>query len=281
MRKRILALVMIMALVLSLTACGGSSSSGSDTSSSGGTSALYTILSSGKLKVGMLSSEPMCMVDANGNYSGYDYDTAVALAEALGVELEIVEMQAAERISALQTNKVDVVIGAFTVNATRAASVAFSDPYFTCPAKLVLPADSSYSNASDLTEFAGCTIGVTKGSSNKVYLEKMVSDGIDIKIFEGEGQAELKTALQNKQIDSFAMDGSAADYLSLSEPSLYKAGPAISGQFFNSIGVNLEDDVLLQYVNTFVMLKGVSGFFDDLYVKYFGVENEYSLTPQY
>lgn len=279
MKKRIMAVIMgFLAMAFALTGCGGGPSSGAP---GGGNNTLQNVLSSGTLKVGILMSNvPMGSTDANGKPFGYDVDTAQALADSLGVKLEIVDLTAPERIPALETHKVDVVIGAFTRNMQRAAKVAFSDPYFSCPTKVLTKKGSVLTISSQPSDLAGKTIGAVKGGSSAEALEQIKAQ-YPFEIFLAEAQPDLVAALDNGQIDGFAIDGSAVDYNVLQSPDKYQSGPAINAPFFNCLGVRLDDTIWLNYINTFIKEQNRAGFFKNLYKKYFGVDSPYSLTPVY
>lgn len=280
MKKKIMVFLMCVMMVISLIGCGGSAGGSSSTSSSSGNDTLTNVLSNGKLRVGMAMTPPMATRDESGEVYGYEAETAQALADALGVELEIVEITGAERIPALETGKVDCVISTLTRNVSRAQKVAFSDPYFTCPCKLITTKGSSLTADSTLEELSGTTVGAVKNTTTSEQLGALTEE-YNFTLFQAESVAELQTALDNGQIESYACDGSNVDYLVLENPDKYQSGPVTSAPYFNCIGVRLDDTIWLNYVNTFIAEKNKDSFFSDLYVKYFGVECEYPLTPVY
>ncbi|MDD7169741.1 MAG: transporter substrate-binding domain-containing protein, partial [Faecalibacterium sp.] len=121
-----------------LTACGGSSSASTATAASGsaasGSSVVYRTLDqikeSGTINIGVFSDKnPFGYVDENGEYQGYDVYFARRLGEDLGVEINFVSTEAANRIEYLQTGKVDVILANFTVTPERAEEVDFALPY--------------------------------------------------------------------------------------------------------------------------------------------------------
>ena len=100
-----------------LTACGGSSSASTAASGSAasGSSVVYRTLDqikeSGTINIGVFSDKnPFGYVDENGEYQGYDVYFARRLGEDLGVEINFVSTEAANRIEYLQTGKVDVIL---------------------------------------------------------------------------------------------------------------------------------------------------------------------------
>lgn len=280
MKKRMLPVLLMLVILISLVGCKSSSESTS-ASTTAANATLQKVLSSGTLRVGiLLSNVPMGSVDANGKPFGYDVDVAQKLADTLGVKLELVDMPTTDRIPALETGKVDIVIGSLTRTTERAAKVAFSDPYFVSPPKCITLKGSTITENSTLSDLKGKTIGATKGVSTAQILDKAKAQ-YGFNVFLGDTQPDLVTALNNKQIDAFAIDGAVIDYLVLKNPDKYQVGPVISSPYYNCFGVNLNDTIWLQYVNTFIKEMNAKNFFKDLYKQYFGVENKYPLTPVY
>ena len=71
---------------------------------------LDEIKESGSIKIGVFSDKnPFGYVDENGEYQGYDVYFARRIAKDLGVEVEFVSTEAANRVEALQTGKVDII----------------------------------------------------------------------------------------------------------------------------------------------------------------------------
>ena len=124
--KRIVALLFAFVLVLaSFTGCGQKESAGetaADTAAADAAAdtgkesdAIYRTLDeikeSGKIVIGVFSDKnPFGYVDENGEYQGYDVYFAKRLAEDLGVEVEFVSTEAANRVEYLETGKVDVIL---------------------------------------------------------------------------------------------------------------------------------------------------------------------------
>ena len=94
--KKLLAVALIITMMSSLLGCSyskksDSSASGGGASSGSSTSTLQNIIKNGKIKVGiMLTTAPFGMYDDKKKPTGLDVDYAQALADSLGVELELV-----------------------------------------------------------------------------------------------------------------------------------------------------------------------------------------------
>ena len=106
-------------LAASLTACGSSASTNDvvateeesvETSSGAGFRTLDEIKESGTINIGVFSDKsPFGYVDENGEYAGYDVYFAERIGQDLGVEINYVSTEAANRIEYLQTGKVDII----------------------------------------------------------------------------------------------------------------------------------------------------------------------------
>ena len=132
--KKTLALTLAFTLAVGATACGSSkdSADSSDKASSGKEvyRTLDEIKKSGEINIGVFSDKnPFGYVDENGEYQGYDIYFANRLGEDLGVDVNFVSTEAANRIEYLQTGKVDVILANFTVTDERAEEVDFALPY--------------------------------------------------------------------------------------------------------------------------------------------------------
>lgn len=85
----------------------------------------------GTLRLGTNSAtEPFAFVDGTGKVVGYDVELATRIAQKLGMNLEVVDMEFSALIPALQAEKVDVIGSCITVTPERAKMVNFSDSYY-------------------------------------------------------------------------------------------------------------------------------------------------------
>ena len=128
---------------------------------------LDEIKDSGKLVVGVFSDKkPFGYVDENGNYQGYDVYFARRLADDLGVDLELVSVDAPNRVEYLTSAKVDVILANFTVTPERAEVVDFALPYMKVALGVVSP-DSAL--ITDVKDLEGKTLIFIKGTTSETY----------------------------------------------------------------------------------------------------------------
>ena len=199
--KRILALVLALALVFALAACGGdgkkddtktdagtadtgktddAAASGSDApADDAAASDGAKFADGGTLRVGVKNAvEGFGYQDPlTGEYEGMEIDIANMLADALGYDdVEFTTVTAATRGELLDAGDIDCVLATFTITEERKQSWDFSTPYYT-DAITVLVEDSS--NITSLADLKDKTVGVSSGSTSaKALVEAMIDAGV-------------------------------------------------------------------------------------------------------
>ena len=115
--KKITALALTSAMVLSLAACGGSSSDTktSDDSKKASKSDVEYVQDKGTLVVGITDFEPMDYKDEDGNWIGFDADLAKKLAEKLGVKIKFAVINWDTKTMELDSKKIDIVWNGMTL----------------------------------------------------------------------------------------------------------------------------------------------------------------------
>ena len=163
---------------------------------------LDQIKKSGSIKIGVFSDKnPFRYVDENGKYQGYDVYFARRIAEDLGVEVEFVSTEAANRVEALQTGKVDIILANFTVTEERAQQVDFALPYMNVALGVVSPSDKVITELSQIgTDDA---VIVISGTTAEIYLEE---NNPEITLKKYDTYSDAKTAFENGQGVAWAND---------------------------------------------------------------------------
>ncbi len=185
---------------ISATSDGGSSSS-SDSTSSAGYRTLDEIKESGKIVIGVFSDKsPFGYVDENGEYQGYDVELARQIGTDLGVEVEFVSTEAANRVEYLETNKVDVILANFTVTEERAEKVDFAEAYMNVALGVVSHKDNV---VTDLSQVGDRTVIVISGTTAETYLTE---HNPELKLEKYDTYAAAKTAFENNKDAVWAND---------------------------------------------------------------------------
>lgn len=151
MKKGLLKLALGAMGILALAACGNTSetsdSSAIDSAATTTTDKLQEIKDSGKLVMGTSADYPPyewhLIKDGKDEIIGFDIDIAQAIADELGVELEVKDMDFDGLIPALTTGKIDIIIAGMNATEERKQSVDFTDIYYTQKDALVIKSEDA------------------------------------------------------------------------------------------------------------------------------------------
>ena len=162
---------------------------------------LADIKARGRLLVGVTeSSPPFSFRDDGKGIVGYDVDLAERVAKSLGVTTEKIAIINAERIAALQQDRVDLVAVGMTRSKGRAKEVDFSYAYLDSPHMVLMRNDSGVAHVSDL---AGRKLALVRSASVDAELKAAVPT-MQIVLFDDYNGAFA--ALADKKVDGFLAD---------------------------------------------------------------------------
>jgi polar amino acid transport system substrate-binding protein len=136
---------------------------------------LDRVLQLGVLKVGMSGDQPpLTMVSRQGDLIGLDVDMATAMAGALEVELELVQLPFGQLLEALQAGKLDMVISGMGITAERARSISFVGPYMMSGKSLLTRSDelANIYEAEQLNR-GELRLAALRNSTSQSYIEAM------------------------------------------------------------------------------------------------------------
>lgn len=268
-----------------LTACGGSSSASTAASGSAasGSSVVYRTLDqikeSGSINIGVFSDKnPFGYVDENGEYQGYDVYFARRLGEDLGVEINFVSTEAANRIEYLQTGKVDVILANFTVTPERAEEVDFALPYMNVALGVVSP-DSNVITSLDSWN-ADDQMIVISGTTAETYLTQNYPD---IPLQKYDSYATAKSAMENGGV-AWANDNTEVIAFASQNPGYTVGIPSLGSQDTIAPAVSKGNETLLNAINGEIKALGKENFFHADYeatlVDTYGTDYEDSLVVE-
>ena len=161
--------------------------------------------SSKKLVMGTNATfPPYEFVNDEGKIVGIDAEIAEAIADKLGMELEIKDMEFDSLLTAVQSNTIDVALAGMTVTDERKLAVNFSDTYATGVQVIIVNADSAIKTVDDLT---GKKIGVQTGTTGDIYCTDEFGQE-NVKQYQNGALAVA--ALKNNQVDCVVIDNEPA-----------------------------------------------------------------------
>ena len=223
-RRSFLAAAGLSVAALALTACGGSASSAaSSVASSASSEAASTSAAAGELttveagKLTMATNAtfpPYEMTTDAGEFEGIDIETAQAIADKLGLELQIDDMDFDAALLSVQQGKADIVMAGVTVTDERKAVMDFSDSYATGIQSIIVPEGSDIASPDDL---AGKKIGTQRGTTGYIYCTD--DFGEDAVVAYDSGLTAVQ-ALNNGQVDAVVIDNAPAKEYVAANPGL-------------------------------------------------------------
>ena len=225
-RRSFLAAAAVSVAALALTACGGSASTASsaaassvaassEAASTSAAAAELTTVEAGKLTMATNAAfPPYEMTTDAGAFEGIDIDTAQAIADKLGLELQIDDMDFDAALLSVQQGKADIAMAGVTVTDERKNVMDFSDSYATGIQSIIVPEGSDIASPDDL---AGKMIGTQRGTTGYIYCSDDFGD--DAVVAYDDGLTAVQ-ALNNGQVDAVVIDNAPAKEFVAANPGL-------------------------------------------------------------
>ena len=274
-RRSFLAAAGLSVAALALTACGGSASSvASSVASSASSAAASTSAAAGDLttveagKLTMATNAtfpPYEMTTDSGDIEGIDVDTAKAIAEKLGLELQIDDMDFDAALLSVQQGKADIAMAGITVTDERKAVMAFSDSYATGIQSIIVPEGSDIASPDDL---AGKKIGTQRGTTGYIYCTD--DFGEDSVVAYDNGLTAVQ-ALNNGQVDAVVIDNAPAKEYVAANPGLKVLETSYAEEDY-AIGMNKDNTALVEAVNAALEELKADGTLQSIVDKYITAE---------
>lgn len=215
------------------------------------------IKESGVINIGVFSDKsPFGYVDENGDYAGYDVYFAERIGADLGVEINYVSTEAANRIEYLQTGKVDIILANFTVTAEREEEVDFALPYMNVALGVVSPSDAVVESLDDLG--ADDAVIVISGTTAETYL---TNNYPNILLQKYDAYAEAKTALENGNGVAWANDNTEVIAFALENEGFTVGIPSLGSADTIAPAVTQGNESLLNWLNDEIVALGAENFF--------------------
>jgi len=162
---------------------------------------LDDIKARGRLLIGVTeTSPPFSFLEKGKGIIGYDVDLAGRVARSLAVGSETIPIINAERISALQQDRVDLVAVGMTRSAGRAKTIDFSYAYLDSPHMVLVRKDSGIDR---IAQLAGRKLALVRSASVDAELKAAVPT-MTIVFFDTYDEAF--SALSEKRVDGFLAD---------------------------------------------------------------------------
>ncbi len=245
-----------------LTGCTGAQpQGGADAPAADKGNAIYRTLDeikeSKEINIGVFSDKnPFGYVDENGTYQGYDVYFAERIGKDLGVKINYVSTEAANRVEYLETGKVDIILANFTVTDERAEKVDFALPYMNVALGVVSHEDNVIESLDQVKPED--QIIVISGTTAETYLEKNYPD---IKLQKFDTYATAKTSFENGTGVAWANDNTEVIAYSLENKGYVVGIPSLGSQDTIAPAVSKGNTTLLDWLNEEIRTLGKENFF--------------------
>lgn len=234
--KKVFAIVLTVMMIATLFAgCGSKSANDLNT------------VEAGKLIMSTNASfPPYEMTTDDGGFEGIDVEVAGAIAEKLGLELVVDDMDFDAALLAVQQNKSDIVMAGVSVTEDRLLVMNFSDSYAT-GIQSVIVKEGSDVNMDNLGDYM---IGCQRGTTGYIYASDTPENGGygEDHVIAYDNGASAVQALMNGQVDCVIIDNApAAEYVSANAGLTMLPGAWVEESY--AIGMNKDNAKLLEAVN--------------------------------
>ncbi len=268
--KTVIAVLVLMTMILSLAAANAESGKVYRT--------LEEIKASGTINIGVFSDKnPFGYVDENGEYQGYDVYFAKRIGEDLGLTVNYVSTEAANRVEYLETGKVDIILANFTVTPERAEKVDFALPYMNVALGVVSPDSRVIKDLSEIAE--GDQVIVISGTTAEDYL---IKNNPEIALQKYDTYANAKNALENGNAVAWANDNTEVIAFALENPGYTVGIPSLGSQDTIAPAVSKGNETLLNWINDEIKALAAENFFhkdyEETLVDTYGLDYEESLV---
>ncbi len=221
---------------------------------------LDDIVKSGRITIATNAEFPPFESKEGTEYFGIDIDIAQTIADYLGVELVINNMDFDAVVTSVQKGQSDLALAALTISAKRKKAINFSDAYFGAAQYLIVRADSNEFDACQTKEDVDAILaastnkkGVAQNATTGYYYLKGSEDfgfaGFsNIQTSGLENPSLCAMALVNNQADYLIVDKEVAESVVNSNSGVKAIEISLSSEEYG-IGVNKNNNALLKIVN--------------------------------
>ncbi len=278
--KKLLSVLLAAGMVLSVTACGASSestalsddatsetSTQSEAATSEAASGDFTTVTDGVLTMSTNAAfPPYEMTTDTGDFEGIDVEIAGAIADKLGLELQIDDMDFDAALLAVQQGKSDMVMAGVTVTDDRLLVMNFTDSYASGIQSVIVPEDSDIASIDDMQ---GKLIGTQRGTTGNIYC---TDDFGEENVVAYDNGLTAVQALMNGQVDCVVIDNAPAQEFVAANPGLKILDTEYANEDY-AIGVNKDNTALLDAINGALAELKADGTVDSIIAKYISADS--------
>ena len=273
--KKFFALLMTMAMVLSLAACGGSkeeapAQTNEPAAAEEPAEPAITTVTEGKLTVATspdFAPYEFYAIDESGNaqLAGFDMALAQYIADYLGLELEVVPMDFDGVLAEVTAGNVDLGMAGLSPDPDRMEAMDFSDIYYQGGQSLVVVQENKdkWASLEELND-SSLTIGAQLGSIQYDLAEENTPDADIVQLAK---VTDVVSELLGGKLDAGYIETVVAESYAKNYPDLYIAFDVPYEVEGSAVGVVKGNEALLAGVNEAIAAALADGSMDDFVVQ--------------
>lgn len=255
--------------VMALSGCGGAADNAGSASAGDETAAGYTLVNEGTLTIGTSAEyEPFEYME-DGEYKGFDLELAGLLADKLGLDLEIVNMDFDGICAGVASaTKFDIGVAAISVTPEREKEIDFTDPYYMDDQAIVTMkdnADVTGDNYAEALNVEGVKIAVQSGSTAEAYAKENFPNA---ELVPFKNATDCFAAVQSNQATALVTNRSVALQLVESSFDNEQIIKSVSTGEEYAIAVSKDNPALKDALNEAIAELTEDGTIDELKAKY-------------
>ncbi len=269
--------ILLAAAMLAMTACGGSSATATtaapaattaaaaETKAAEAAPAAVKTVQEGKLVMCTNAEFPPYEYHDNNTIVGIDADICAAIAEKMGLELEIEDIAFDSIIPEISSGKADIGAAGMTVTEDRKQNVDFSETYAKASQVIIVTENSEVKGFDDLK---GKKVGVQTGTTGDIYVTGDLGDECVERYAKG---MEAVQALSQTKIDAVVIDGEPAKKYISEVPGLKILDESYTDEEY-AIAIRKGNTELLDAVNKAIGELKADGTLDAIVAKYINAD---------
>lgn len=236
---------------------------------------IFQTAQAASLKVGFAPEPypPFAVPDASGQWSGWEIDMIHAVCKEAKLECELAPTAWDGLIPALESGKIDMIMGAMSITEERKKVIDFSDKYYNTPGMVVSAKGMEVPATPE--GMKGKIIGVVGGTTHADYVKKHFGEVVsEIKEYQTQDEVNADLAagrIDATQADALAMDGFLKSDTGKNCCQSNGAVPNDDAILGAGIGVGLRktDTELKGKINAAIKAMRDNGSYSELAKKYF------------
>ena len=256
--KKLLALLLAVILVLSLAACTSTAKDDEPASDAA------------KLTMATEATFPPYEYYDGDAIVGIDVEVAQAIADKLGMELEVTDIAFDSIIPGIQTGQYDMGMAGMTVTDERKEQVNVSDSYATGVQVVIVKDDGPITSVDDLfADGANTVVGTQAGTTGFIYATSDIEDAGLGTVKSFGKTTDAVEALKNGQVDCVILDNEPAKALVAANEGLHILDTEYAVEDY-AIAIAKENTELLEKVNKALSELTADGTLQSIVDKYIG-----------